>query len=557
MRRLLFVVLAVILASGLIVSACGQTEKTTTAPAASVSTPASTPAKTTASTPPTTSTSTPATTSTSPPAQAVQPLYGGTLKIISPQGIKNLGLPPVDIADGLVLRPCVESLVMFGKEGSGSIQPMLATSWEYNSAYTSLTFKLRQGVKFHDGTSFDAEAAKFCMDLVRESPASTYLKSVKSIDVVDTYTVRLNLSAYEPDLLLTLPCAAGAMLSPTAIKKLGNDAKLRPVGTGPFKFASFQRDVNIKYEKFDGYWQKGKPYLDGLEWLFIADTMTGLAYLKSGDAQATKRIEPNDAVNMEKEGAYIVKPLYGPAVGFAGDSAHINSIFSDIRIRQAMAYAVDNQAIAKNVGTGYYLPLNQLAAPQNIGYNPAVKGYPYDPNKAKQLLADAGYPDGFKTKVMIENQATHKLAFTAVQSFFKAVKIELEVDVVDRAKINDARIKGWQNHLMSFLCGLETYKDPGTNLIRYFSTRSSELSPQYVYIPTEYDDKLFKAYYERDPQKRITMFKDVQKVMIDDYCIMNPIYLSTSLFCFSKKVQGSGLGTYGTEWWPEDTWISK
>ena len=218
------------------------------------------------------------------------------------------------------------------------------------------------------------------------------------------------------------------MVSPTSLKTLGNDAMTHPVGTGPFSFVSYQPDTSIKFQKFDGYWQKGKPYLDGIEFDFIADPVTALASFEAGEAQAIENLGPKDVSDLIATGKYNVtlSPAYVAAL--AGDSAHSDSPYANISVRRAISYAIDNQAIAKTLGFGLIPSTNQLQPPDGLAYNPKVVGYPYNPDKAKQLLSEAGYPNGLQTKITFTSGATNQDLFTAVQSYLQAVGIKATLD---------------------------------------------------------------------------------------------------------------------------------
>ncbi len=147
-----------------------------------------------------------------------------------------------------------------------------------------ITFTLRKGVKFHDGTDFNAEAVKFNLEAKKAAKMSG-TEDWSSIDILDDYTVRINLLQYVNTALARFTAIYGAMVSPTAFKKNGIDwARWNPVGTGPFQFVGFERDVSAKYKRFEGYWQKGKPYLDGVEYLYIKDPMTQSATMEAKEA---------------------------------------------------------------------------------------------------------------------------------------------------------------------------------------------------------------------------------------------------------------------------------
>jgi len=267
MKRYLFIFLSVILIAGLIFTSCSTSTTLTT----TKQTPA-------------------ATTTKAPPTTTQTPQTGGILKVIATPGILNMGIPGQSFASGDLnpARCAVECLLDL--DSSGNIIPWLATGWQFSSDLKTLTLTLRKGVKFHDGTDFNAQSVKYCLDLARTMRPD--LKIVTSIDVIDDYTAKLNLSAYAPNLLIGLTGNSGKIYSPTALQTKGDANKTLPVSTGPFKAVSYQRDVSLKFEKFTDYWQKGKPYLDGIEFNFIADAVTRLVSFKAGEAQFLATLDP-------------------------------------------------------------------------------------------------------------------------------------------------------------------------------------------------------------------------------------------------------------------------
>jgi peptide/nickel transport system substrate-binding protein len=540
--------IAVIMITGLIAISFGCSAPTTTANP----TPA---APTTAAVPK--STLAPSTV-----AGSAAPKYGGVLKILKKSGMTNFGLPPTTPSDQTYGRPAVETLVTVDSQGKGDILPLLATSWKYSPDYKSITFNLRQGVKFHDGTDFNAAAAKYCMDLVRTSPQGV-LKNLASVDIVDDYTIRLNLSSYDATLFLNLATArCSGMMSPKALQAMSKDeAMIHPVGTGPFKFVSCQRDVSVKFTKFDGYWQKGKPYLDGMEFACMADTLTRSVSLKSGDGDILgDSPETKDAAELQASGKYKIILAPSSVYGLIGDSAHSDSPYSNIKVRQAAAYAIDSKAITKALGYGFYQDSNQFATPDGPFYNSTVVGYPFNPAKAKQLLSEAGYANGFKTTLVFSPGGVLDQMFTAVQAYFKDVGIEASVKSIDMTAFNALRMNGWTNSLLWFPPKVSTLDgDPGSTLRTNLSSASTMYDPKSVYIPSDYDSKLALANGERDVAKRAAMFQELNKMIIDQYCLASTVYISTSIYVYSSAVRDCDFAAYSgaAAWSPENIWLSK
>ena len=205
---------------------------------------------------------------------------------------------------------------------------------------------------------------------------------------------------YDNHFLPTLAYSGGNVLSPTAYETYGEEyCIVNPVGTGPFKFVSYEPDVNLVCERFDNYWQKGKPYLDKIEMIYVKEMTTAANMLRDGKVDVIVNINGASAADLKSEG-YAVTALPWTMEGLLPDSLNADSVLADKRVRQAIEYAIDRPAIIKAFGYGYWHALTQLATEAVYGYNPAIKGRPYNPDKAKQLLAEAGYTNGFKIKLI-------------------------------------------------------------------------------------------------------------------------------------------------------------
>ena len=534
MRKLLFMSIALILLIGVLFSGCSQSTPVTT------SVPKTAPPATTATTP--------------------SPQSGGVLKIITNPGLSNVGMPGEINAsnDGSYRQPALEELLGYDPSGNGQIVPWLATDWKSNTDFTSLTLTLRKGVKFHDGTDFNAAATKFSLDLVLKSTMID-LQTVSSIDVVDDYTLRLNLKTFDSALLTSLAGYLCPIVSPTAVNSMGKAAAmLHPVGTGPFKFVSYTRDVSLKYEKFTDYWQKGKPYLDGIEFDFVADPVVALASFKAGEGQILRTIATSDAAALKATGKFTLNPQEIATDCLAGDSAHPDSIYANLKVRQAIAYAIDNTAVAKAIGMSFFLPTNQLVSPTDPCYNPNIVGYPYNPDKAKQLLADAGYPKGVDTKLSFRTGAFETDFFTMIQGYLKAVGINLQLDVADPARYNDLRVKGYQNQMVSYTFPVGAEKDMSYYFRDRLSTKSSMYPSTTVYIPADYDAKVFLINSEHDANKRLAMLMDVGKMAIDTYELVIPVQVEMGISAYSNQVKDcDAYKTYAMAYHAENIWLSK
>jgi peptide/nickel transport system substrate-binding protein len=533
MKRYLYIILAAVLLVGLIFSGCSKKAETPTP------VPATTPSPT--------------------PTPTTGPQTGGVLRLIDKPQVQNLGYPgkPQGPSDMTYIRPCCEFLLNYDPKGSGATVGELAASWEWSSDHLRTTMKLHEGINFQDGTPFNAEAVKFNLEL-QGGGARGELKLLESVDVIDNYTIQLNWSAYENGLLGGLMAPCGWMVSPTAIKTMGDDAILHPVGTGPFKFVSYQTDTLLKYTKWEGYWQKGKPYLDGLEFVFIKDPVTQLSSFKAGEAQVIDVVSAKDAGELIAADKYNYQKYPGQLFGLAGDSANPDSHYSKLEVRQAVSYALDTAAIAKAIGFGLYDSTNQFSLPGSPWYNPEVVGYPYNVDKAKELLKDAGYPDGFDTTIIYNSaDAVQGSMMAIIQGYLADVGIKAKLDAADAARFNTITSGGWEDSLVFFWTPVK----PGVGATYFKSFMSAEsfiYTPKSLWIPDAFTELFNVIKVEPDDAKAVTEVKALNKLVIDEYCMAIPIMAPITYRFNTRDVKDLDLFVYDIGGWrPENAWLSK
>ncbi|HVN97337.1 MAG TPA: ABC transporter substrate-binding protein [Syntrophorhabdaceae bacterium] len=497
---------------------------------------------------------------TKPAAQKAKltPRYGGVLRRHYDNDAQQLGDPagrPFDLTSVKMSRPAIETLLRYDEKGN--LVPWLLTGFKVGKDLHSVTLSVRGGVKFHDKTTCDAEAIRWNLERYRTSD-NPELKAVTSIDVVNESMVRLNLSEWDSALIGNLASYAGMMISPTAFKANGADwCRTHPVGTGPFKFVSWQRDVGIKYEKFDSYWQKGKSYLDAIEWVIITDPVSRLAAFKRGEVDDLANVQPKDVEDLKATGKYYGAFCQLSALTFClmGDSGHPRSPFANIKVRQAIEYAIDKQALAKSFTFGLGQIANQYAPPNSWGNNPNVKGYPYDPNKAKKLLAEAGYPRGFKTKIITPSIAFFSDPVVAIQGYLEKVGIIAEVEVVTPPKHTSVLRGGWENALIVHNAPLSE-PDAAKNLSVNFSSRSYLKNT--MLAPADYEQAITKALAAPDAKAKQKWVWDAQKMLIDKYALAGFYFTLPRISFISNKVHDTGVGaTVDVQWTPEDAWIGE
>jgi peptide/nickel transport system substrate-binding protein len=280
----------------------------------------------------------------------------------------------------------------------GTLVPMLATEWKYNDAKTVLTLKLRDDVKFTDGTAFNADAAKANLERFKAgtSPDAQFLAALQSAKAVDATTLELTLSAPDPAFLGYLSKDASFMQSP---KSFANpDIATNPVGSGPYVLdtAATVTGTSYTYKSNPDYWAKDLRHYDNLVLNVYGDPTSLLNAIKSGTLNAANTIDNNTLTEIEAAG-YKVNPLQLNWSGLLifDRAGTTNPALKDVRVRQALNYAFDSKAMLESIGQGYGELTTQVFPPSSDAYDKSLDSrYTYDPAKAKALLAEAGYASG-------------------------------------------------------------------------------------------------------------------------------------------------------------------
>lgn len=484
------------------------------------------------------------------------PQYGGVIKMIANYGwTENVGYPPISPPSfsPFVPAPAVEALLRVDPT-TGLPAPYLLTGWEWAADYSSITFTVKEGVKFHDGSDFNAQSIKYMLDIYM--PTSPDLADVTSIEVVDDYTLKFNTTRFSNNVLYDLVCKSGAagVVSATSVKTNGADYSItHAVGTGPFKQVSFQRNVGIVFDKFEDYWQDGKPYLDTVDVAFITDPLTAKLSFMGGEGNVVAGLTPTDAQELAATGKYEMASYPTRVCVLAPDSANPDSPWSNLAVRQAASYAIDDETLVEVFGYGLIPFTNQVLYPNTIGYNPDVVGYPYNPDKAKELLAEAGYPDGFDTTLYYQMGLGYDGAVTIAQRYLSEVGINAELQPVGSGQRGTLLTKGWDGLILygNFLTAGYT---ASKTMVNYYSQDSR------YFISMERPDALQavldELLEETDNAKMIAGMQEWNKMFIDDYCMAIPLFADITIGAIDPSIKDSLiLDATMEQWTPEDAWI--
>ena len=482
---------------------------------------------------------------------AAQP--AGTLLVGLVAEPVNLDPPQVTDLNSLrVARRIVETLVTFPEE-STQIVPGLAESWTISKDGLTYTFKLRKGVKFHDGTPFNAEAVKFSIErqFNPEHPANKlgkypfanfFFGNVKAVEAMDDSTVRFVLKEPRASFLAVLTSGAASIVSPTAIRKWGADYPLNPVGTGPFRYVSWQRGQQVVLEKNPDYW-KGAVKLDRVVYRPIVEDQARLTELMTGAVDLIVGVPPDFVGQLEGSPKVTIAKQVGAHVWYLGINNQ-KKPFDDKRVRQALNYAVNKDAIVKDVLKGTGAVSKGPVLPNTWGADAALKAYPYDPQKAKQLLAEAGYPNGFTTTLWVPESGSGMQSpvamSTVMQSNLKAVGVNVALQTMEWGAFL-AKLRSQEQELfaLSWMAGTE---DP--DMVMYPLLHSSQWTPngpnRALYKNTRFDELLTQARLVTDQAERAKLYREAQKILVEDapwIFVDHEVQISAS----SKRVQGFKL----------------
>ncbi|WIY54450.1 ABC transporter substrate-binding protein [Devosia sp. YIM 151766] len=308
---------------------------------------------------------------------------------------------------------------------NGAVQPGLAESWSVSEDGLTYTFALHEGVTFHDGSAFDAEDVKFTFERILAADSVNAQKAlyepIEAVTVLDPQNVEFKLSRPDGLFLFNLGRGDAVIVAPESADNNGTD----PIGTGPFAFLQWDRGSRVILEQYGPYWGE-KPALTRASYLFIGDTATLTNALLAGDVDGTNNFAPEALAVFENNPQF--KVLVGSTEGetILGTN-NAKAPFSDLRVRQAMAHALDRQEIIDGATYGYGVPIGSHFAPHHPYYLDLTETYPHDPDAARALLAEAGYPDGFSATLKLPPVAYARLSGQIIASQFAQVGIRLNL----------------------------------------------------------------------------------------------------------------------------------
>ena len=476
---------------------------------------------------------------------------GGTL--IFGRGGDSIGLDPSHEIDGESFKVCeniYDTLIQY-KNDSTEVEPALATRWESSEDGLTWTFHLRQGVTFHDGTPFNADAVLFSLNRQHDDThpfhkvggAYNYwidtglAEIVDTITAVDEFTVQIRLkSAYAP-FISTLTIPAFSIVSPTALEKWGEDFTNHPVGTGPFKFVRWDRNDKIVLEANDTYWG-GRPPLDRVIFQSIPDNSVRLIKLQEGSLHAMEFPNPDDFQQIRDDVTLELLMQPGMSVGYLAMNMD-KPPFDNLKVRLAMNHAFNKAAIIEYLYQGMGIPATLWS------YDDTIEAYTYDPELAKALLAEAGYPDGFETTLWAlpvprpyipDGRALAEV----LQSELRNIGIEAKILTYDWGTYLEKTKNG--EHDMAMLGWFADVGDPD-NFFYYLLSKTAAKKPAgniAFYRSDEMQDVLERARASTDREERVSLYQKAQHIFHKDVPWV-PLAHAQQILVINKKVKNLNL----------------
>jgi glutathione transport system substrate-binding protein len=458
-------------------------------------------------------------------ALASQPAWSAKDVVVAVAGT-SASLEIHDANDTLtqaILKNVYQGLYGFDKDMK--LKPLLATGYEVSGDGLVYTFNLRKGVKFHDGTDFKADSVKATFDRVT-NPDNKFRRyslfsNIASTEVVSDYVVKIHLKAPFSAFVNVMAHPSSGIISAAAIAKMGKDLGQHPVGTGPFRFAEWRQPDFIRLTKNPDYWQKGLPKVDSLTFKAVPDNNTRTAVIQTGEANMVSALayEQVDVLKGNKNIDIVVVPsIYARYVAMN----ETKKPFDNPKVREALNYAINKQALAKVAYNGYAEPLPAVVPP-GVEFSFKTGPWPYDVAKAKQLLKEAGYPNGFETELWsIYNHTTAQKVIQFLQQQLAQVGVKAKIRALEagqRVQLVEAVQKPEDSTSRMVYAGWSASTGEADWAIRPLlgSGAQPPRGVNYGYYKSDAVDKdLAEALSTNDKAKKAALYKDAQQQIWKD-----------------------------------------
>lgn len=457
-------------------------------------------------------------------------------------------MDPLDANDTLsggLQRTMMEGL--FGFDQEMNVIPLLAESYEANDNATEFTFKLRQGIKFSDGTDFNADAAIVNLNRMADQTQglkrNSLFKMIAKNEKIDDFTIKVTLSEPFGAFINTLAHPAALFVSPAALEQYGKEVSQHPVGTGRYVYEGWTPGEQLVIKQNPNYWG-GAPEFTSVTFKPVVENGTRVAMLQSGDADFIFPVPSEQIASLQ--GNKDLKVAVNPSIVTRYITMNTKKKpFDDIRVRQALNYAIDKEAYAQVVYNGYAKPAVSLIGP-NVQFHVAQQPYEYDVEKAKQLLTEAGYPNGFEVSLWSSNSSTLIKATQFIKQQLAAVGVTVNVENMEVGTL-DQKVTGYAKGTPGDQVDVEMYVigwSPSTGDADWGlrPLAASESIPPVSYNTAYYSNPVFDAAIQAaletaDPEKRAEQYAIAQKQLWEDAPMIFTV-VDDNTFAYSNKIEG-------------------
>lgn len=506
----------------LVAAACAPAAAPPPTPAAGAATPAavgSTPAAT-------------------PAAEAKPARAGGQVVVAMQYDTSNLDPTTLSsVTDQQEAGSIFDGLVRY-KLGSTEIEPALASSWDVADGGKKITFKLRPGVKFHDGTPLKSSDVKFTIERIKDAATKSawagLYRSVASVDTPDESTVVFNLADPDPALFVTLAGASGFIVPEKAMREKGDSFSREPVGTGAFKFDHWTPGTELVLVRNPEWWG-GAPRIERVVYRPISDPSTMYAAFEAGNVDIIQVTDPDRYEKYRQEtDRYTLSEKPGLITRFFGMNTHA-APFDRQEVREAVVRAVNRQALVEGLFKGMSVLATQAVAPGVDAHVDGLAQYEYDPGRAKELLAKAGLPNGFATELWVANIDRFTKPATVVQEDLKAVGITVEIKVLEATSLIAAIGKGEAPMFM-----LSRGQEPTADRLLYTWFHSASVPPgqNWAYVESKELDAWIDEFRKtEDLASRKELSRKIQQ-FVNEAAYYVFIDHEKHIFAMQKRVQG-------------------
>jgi peptide/nickel transport system substrate-binding protein len=444
---------------------------------------------------------------------------------IEPAGLDPTVAAPVAIGQ-VTWQNIFEGLTTIDR--NGAVQPQLAESWEISSDGRTYTFKLRPGVTFHDGEVFDSSVAKFAIDRARGqdsvNPQKRYFQTIESIETPDAQTLVLKLSEPTGSLLYWLAWPSSSMVG----TKSADNNKTTPVGTGPFTFVNWSKGEKVELSRSPNYWNKDEAAkLETAIFRFISEPQAQAAALKAGDVDAFPEFAAPELMESFEGDDRLATVIGDTEMKVVAGMNNARKPFDDARVRQALMMALDRNMIVEGAWSGHGTPIGSHYTPNDPGYIDLTGVYPYDPEKAKALLEEAGYRDGFTFTIKAPQMAYAQRTAQIMQAMFAQIGVTMNIETTEFPAKWVSDVFKASDYDMTIVAHAEPMDiDIYARDSYYFN-----------YKNPSFNDVLDKVQQTTDLDEQAALYAEAQKILAKDVPALY-LFVMPKLGVWDKKLKG-------------------